>query len=307
MTGYIYLITNKINQKQYVGLTTQTVDKRYYDHLIAAKNNLDTMPIHIAMNEYGVDNFQVEELECINANNGLELSLNLDKKEKYYIDKYNVMYPNGYNKTKGGSGYHECRFIQVDEYDLYGNFLNTYDSYSAAGKSIGIHAEDSIRKCCLGISKFAFQRIWRLHGESFDKYKIPDINIAIRRYKLAPIDQYDIYGNYIRTFDSIANASRFLGLDLSNSHISECCQKKLSTAYGYVWRYNGEQFDIVKDKRNISIEKYSKDDEYIETFNSLKAASISIGNNIETISSNIRRCIKGRSTTAYGFKWKYAS
>ena len=35
--GYIYLIENDVNNKKYVGLTTQTIDKRWKQHLNASK------------------------------------------------------------------------------------------------------------------------------------------------------------------------------------------------------------------------------------------------------------------------------
>ena len=31
--GYIYQITNKINKKIYIGLTTKTIDKRWKEHV----------------------------------------------------------------------------------------------------------------------------------------------------------------------------------------------------------------------------------------------------------------------------------
>ena len=39
MLGYIYKITNKINKKSYVGLTTQNIETRYKQHLYLLENN----------------------------------------------------------------------------------------------------------------------------------------------------------------------------------------------------------------------------------------------------------------------------
>lgn len=64
----IYCITNKINNKQYIG---QSVDikKRFREHCFSARHpeNKDyNMPIHLAMAKYGIENFQIEILELCN-------------------------------------------------------------------------------------------------------------------------------------------------------------------------------------------------------------------------------------------------
>lgn len=74
--GYIYKITNKINNKVYVGQTIKTVEKRFNQH----KNNsnkeyFSQIALYQAFNKYGIENFKVETLEeCDN-----EL---LDEREK---------------------------------------------------------------------------------------------------------------------------------------------------------------------------------------------------------------------------------
>ena len=51
----VYVLTNKINGKKYVGQTTKTFEKRLKQHLTAAKNNIQK--ISRAFNKYGVKNF----------------------------------------------------------------------------------------------------------------------------------------------------------------------------------------------------------------------------------------------------------
>ena len=93
--GYIYKITNKVNNKIYVGQTVKTVEKRFQQH----KNNsnksyFSQIVLYKAFNKYGIDNFICEEIEEIPN----EL---LDEREKYWINYYDI-YFNGYNSTLGG-------------------------------------------------------------------------------------------------------------------------------------------------------------------------------------------------------------
>lgn len=82
----------------YIG---QSVDiyARYQAHRRAAKNPNDlshNTKIHLAMEEYGVDNFYLEILEECEYNE-------LSEKEIYWIAQYDS-YNNGYNMTIGGDG-----------------------------------------------------------------------------------------------------------------------------------------------------------------------------------------------------------
>ena len=60
--GYIYCITNLVNQKKYVGKTTYSITKRFKEHCSDSKRER-CEPLYDAMNKYGVENFKVECLE----------------------------------------------------------------------------------------------------------------------------------------------------------------------------------------------------------------------------------------------------
>lgn len=88
----IYIITNLINKKQYVGKTKQLIEDRFNQHVYLNTNTI----IHYAILEYGKVNFKVELLETVNDDIALQ-------KEKFYINKFNTLYPNGYNEILGQS------------------------------------------------------------------------------------------------------------------------------------------------------------------------------------------------------------
>ena len=98
--GYIYLITNKINNKKYVGQTTKTVIKRWEKHCYDALNNRDDFYFHKAIRKYGLENFIIQQLQQGNNEQ-------LDELEIKYIALYNTyyIYGQGYNLTRGGQGF----------------------------------------------------------------------------------------------------------------------------------------------------------------------------------------------------------
>ena len=51
----------------------------------------------------------------------------------------------------------------------------------------------------------------------------------------------------------------------------------------------------------IKIEQYSLNGDYIKDFNSIKEASVEVNG----LSTNIVKCLKGKIKSAYGYKWEY--
>lgn len=99
--GYIYKITNKINNKVYIGQTTlKRASDRFTRHKYQATHlELDkgVSYIHRAMADSGIDNFEFTVIEEIGNDK-------LNEREKYWIQQYNSLAPNGYNLTSGGQG-----------------------------------------------------------------------------------------------------------------------------------------------------------------------------------------------------------
>lgn len=92
--GTIYIITNLINGKKYVGQTIQTVEKRFKQHKVDKRSGRH---LHLSINSYGVNNFQVEEfMSCFDQSS-------LDFYETLAINTFNTMTPSGYNLCKGGA------------------------------------------------------------------------------------------------------------------------------------------------------------------------------------------------------------
>jgi group I intron endonuclease len=104
--GYIYLITNLINGKQYVGQTVQTIKARFRKHFSDAKYK--NTYISRAINKYGRENFKIEQIDI--AYNQIELNL----LEGVYMLWFKTLAPNGYNLKEiiEGKGKHSEETIQ---------------------------------------------------------------------------------------------------------------------------------------------------------------------------------------------------
>lgn len=99
INAIIYKITNQINKKIYIGITTQTIVERFRIHQRTAQNNkLNPMGLHHDIKKFGIKKFKIEKIKSVK--NLLELA----KIEKEYVKKYNSLAPNGYNLDEGGKG-----------------------------------------------------------------------------------------------------------------------------------------------------------------------------------------------------------
>ena len=109
--GYIYKITNKINNKMYIGQTITTIKERMYKHYSNAKKA--TTGIDFAIGKYGKENFIVEEVcSCLDED--------LDDLEQFYIAKFDT-YNTGYNLTIGGQD--STTALNLDEQEVISKYL----------------------------------------------------------------------------------------------------------------------------------------------------------------------------------------
>lgn len=94
----IYIATNKINGKQYVGQTTLTLKRRKEKHIWNSLAGARNGYFNNAIRKYCPENFDWKILHDDITNID-----DLNKLEIFYIGYYNT-FENGYNLTKGGRG-----------------------------------------------------------------------------------------------------------------------------------------------------------------------------------------------------------
>jgi group I intron endonuclease len=94
---YVYLITNTVTGKRYVGKTERTVEWRWTCH-VRAINRSHRPLISSAIAKYGAENFKIETLSaCTNPRTLCDV-------ERFWIRHLSTKVPNGYNLTDGGDG-----------------------------------------------------------------------------------------------------------------------------------------------------------------------------------------------------------
>jgi group I intron endonuclease len=96
--GSIYLITNNVNNKVYVGKTIQSIALRWKRHRHNARHNSNASPhLYAAMRKYGVESFRIE---CIGT---AATNEDLNALEQHWIAFYKSR-QTGYNLRAGGEG-----------------------------------------------------------------------------------------------------------------------------------------------------------------------------------------------------------
>lgn len=115
----------------------------------------------------------------------------------------------------------------IDVYDLNGNFIDTFNNSAEASEYFNI-PRGSISKCIRGI-------IYTSHNLQFVKHGEQPSKSCKKSHAARPTLQYSMDGNLIARYNSATEIKKILGFD--NSSISKCCNGKVESAYGYIWRY----------------------------------------------------------------------
>lgn len=89
----IYVITNLINGKQYIGRTIGTIENRLRQHKNESKQPWSQTPLHIDIQKYGIENFKIQKLYEFSADTQRIANI----PEKFFIKKFNTKQPFGYN------------------------------------------------------------------------------------------------------------------------------------------------------------------------------------------------------------------
>lgn len=307
--GIIYKITNKINNKVYIGLTTRSIKIRWKDHKNAANISVDKKSysneaLYCAMRKYGISNFQIIKID--EAKNMDELK----EKEVYWIKFYNSYVDdidsNGYNMTRGGDNVN-ITAKPVIQLSLQGEFIKKFQSIQECVEETG-GKHQNISACCRGISKSCKGSIW-LFEENYNSEANYSYNNFSNMSKKKGVIQLDLFGNLITEYNSIAYVSKMTGITKQNIQLCASGSGRLKKAGNYIWTYkdNYLKTNDIKYKHNRGgnnkrkIVQLDLNNNYINEFSSLIEGAKYLNKSY----TNISHCIRGLSETAYGYKWMY--
>ncbi len=278
--GFIYVVTNIINNKKYVGLTSKTIEERWKRHLYDANIRKDDFYFHKAIRKYGENNFKIEKVEeCPDEH--------LKEREKFYIQQYNSFYKNkqGYNLTLGGDGLSSIDYKKV---------LSLWDCGLSA-KEIAI---------ILDVNSITICRFLKSKNISSEEIKSRSAHFS-KRDREKKIYQYDFEGKLMNIYSSASEASLITGYN--KDYISAACRKTYSSANGYIWTYEDEETDIqvlinrVPPSKKVPVFQYDIKGKLIQEYTSITEAARITGLSKTAISHSVNS--KEKTLTAGGFLW----
>lgn len=242
MYGFIYITTNNINNKKYIGQKTYNCNN--WENYLGSGKYLKR-----AIKKYGEENFSREIIDEANTKE------ELDEKEIFWIGYYDAVNSNDfYNIAFGGDGGNTLAgYTEEQKSDLSSklsdmrkgkvnigssngsarkviclNTMQIFDSIIEASKQTGI-SKNAIQQCCSPKSKCVSageingeRSVWKYYNENESYEYIP----YKREYKTPIFPVYCITTN--EWFDNARIAGE--KYNVNPSSISSCCRGKLNSA-----------------------------------------------------------------------------
>lgn len=276
----VYIHTNKINGKKYVGQTCQKPEYRWNN----GKNYKECLHFYNAIEKYGWDEF---DHEIIASNLTKDEA---DNFEKILIQKLDTMNPDiGYNLRAGGSEVifseeskkkmsesHIGLFVG-EKHPMYGKKHSEESKNKISESSLSTWADSDFNEKMSEIRK----QLWKndeyrqrqikirtgkraseetkqkrsnsLKGERNPMYgkhpseetrqKMSEAQKRAQRQRVRKINQYTIDENFIRTWDCMKQIEDETGIKYQD--ISKCCRHKRKQAGGFMWHYTDESNDQI--------------------------------------------------------------
>lgn len=238
MTQGIYLITNTVNNRHYVG-QSKDIETRWGEHKRSTFNCNATdyeTPLHRAFRKHGVDNFTFEVLEVVPNHS------ELNSIENKYIAKYNSI-AKGYNQivtSRNGLSKEDLNKKREERYGVTKEKLKTQlieSNFEAVAKSYGV-SSNAVRKWCKDYDL----------PTTAKAYHTPEKDLAYRtrmskisresstkKKRIAMIDKDTAV--VIKEFDSVREASEYIGTSTGNITRAVYGYEGRTTSYGYRWSY----------------------------------------------------------------------
>lgn len=298
LTG-IYSINNLINNKKYIGQSTD-INARWYNHKYCLNNNRHSNDcLQKAWNKYGEKNFEFTILEICSEEK-------LDEREQFYIKELNTLCRgNGYNLDSGGN-LHKSHSIETRE----------KMSRSARGRTCSEETKKKISQnrkgeMC-GSKHFAYGK--KLSNEQKEKISQKlKLRTGDKCYQACSV----ICINTGEIFTTIKEAaSKYKQYGVQETNISKCCKNQRrycgrfddNTPIQWSYYEHNQKYEL---KENVDsyvgnskpVSQYDLNMHHINTYESAKDAERQTGINAKLIS----RVCRGERFSTHGYHFKFAA
>lgn len=303
----VYVHTCLINQKSYVGITSQKPECRWGVNGAGYKKQA----FYNAIQKYGWDNFEHKIVaENLSEKDAKELEISLIDKLQTHI------YKNGYNVSLGGDGY-----LGVDNKGFNNPMFGKHHSDETKMKisernkgrkspMLGKHHSDEAKR---KMSECERPSIQGKNNYWHNKRNENMIQASIEANSKS-VCQFDLNMELIKIYSSISQAEK--ETNIVHNSISKCCKHKVKTAGGYIWIYETELhklselkillIDNLVNKNKIvlgnQVYQFDKSLNFIQKFASIREAEKTTG----VTHTNIAKVCKNELKTAGGYIWKFA-
>lgn len=127
------------------------------------------------------------------------------------------------------------------------------------------------------------------------------VNCYVQEPYKKRINQYNLDGTFVKTWNGVREAARELGINRSG--IQSCLSGKKPSAFNYIWKYYEGTTENIEPHFSINpIDQYNQQGELINTFKSSGEAEKKTG----IKSGSITKVCEGKRVRAGGFIWRYS-
>ena len=294
MKGYVYKAV--VADKVYIGKTTGTFEgrvKTHINHAFVQKHDteigkaLRTLSEEQSLNAFTI----IEELDYPTYE---ELEKNLCEKENFYMEKFDSMFPNGYNVAKS----YPCKKRNVKTQPPRKSVMRKvicleteqeFPSIADASRFANVDIS-AVYHCLKGINNTAGGYHWKYKDEEYHKCERQE-GRKNKKSQSKPV----MCKETGLAYPSVGEASRQTGI--SSSGIAKCANGKVVSAGGFKWGFvvDGQPIYIDREDQNKTRIKCL---ETGEIFESMTECAKSLGEkNCGTLQSTIKFGCKHKGKT----------